>query len=380
MINKSYTVAFFILLLLAGCSNKGKNSDSDSSFSETSSTIVLKHAKGFNINHFEDYTKVTINNPWSESGAYVVYYLYKDDSTSVPTDGYKIQIPIKSMVVNTFSYFEFLDQLDELDKVKGVTDGFRIYNPEILEGIKNKTISDLGDPFHPNFEKTLEIRPDVIVKSAYNQMDIQNERKVNVNIPVIYTLEWMENSPLARAEWIKLIAAFFDKSAQADSIFNDIESKYSYKKELALGIKNKHTVLSGDAFQGTWYVPGGKSFNAILFNDAGLNYLYKDNSESGSIGLDIETILIDFGNAEYWFGCESDSYSELSVRDSKYSLLKSVKDRRVFNNRKRTTPSGGNDFFESSIAHPDLLLTDLIKAADPELLTDTGFTYIKPLE
>jgi len=380
MINKSYTIAFFILLFLAGCSNKGKNSDSNSSFSEASSTIVLKHAKGFNINHFEDYTKVTINNPWSESGAYVVYYLYKDDSTSVPTNGYKIQIPIKSLVVNTFSYFEFLDQLDELDKVKGVTDGFRIYNPEILEGIKNKTISDLGDPFHPNFEKTLEIRPDVIVKSAYNQMDIQNERKVNVNIPVIYTLEWMENSPLARAEWIKLIAAFFDKSAQADSIFNDIESKYSHKKELALGMKNKPTVLSGDAFQGTWYVPGGKSFNAILFNDAGLDYLYKDNSESGSIGLDIETILFDFGNAEYWFGCESDSYSELSVRDSKYSLLKSVKDRRVFNNRKRTTPSGGNDFFESSIAHPDLLLTDLIKAADPELLTDTGFTYIKPLE
>ena len=379
MINKTYTAVFFILLLLVGCSNMGKNSDKNTSSSENSSSVKLKHAKGFNIDLFENYTRVTINNPWTNNGAYVVYYLCKDDSTSVPTDGYKIQIPINSLVVNTFSYFEFLDQLNELDKVKGVTDGFRIYKKEILDGIKNETISDLGDPFHPNFERTLAIRPDAIVKSAYNQMDIQNERKVNVNIPVIYTLEWMENSPLARAEWIKLIAAFFDKPAKADSIFNDIESRYLQNKGIALQIKNKPTVLSGDAFQGTWYVPGGKSFNAILFNDAGLDYLYKNNPESGSIGLDIETVLIEFGKAEFWFGCEANSYRELKAKDSKYSLLKSVKDRRVFNNRMRT-PSGGNDYFESSIAHPDLLLMDLIKAVEPTLIPNSEFTYIKPLE
>ena len=380
IVNRLYVLGIFIVLLFAGCNNKGNKNDSDSAVPNASSSIELKYAKGFNISHFDNYTKVAISNPWSEDGVFVVYYLCKTDSANVPTDGYKLQIPIKSIVVNTFSYFEFLKQLDELDKVKGVTDGFRIYNPEILDGLKNKTIVDLGDPFNPNFEKTLAIRPDAIVKSAYTQMDMQNERKINVNIPVIYTLEWMENSPLARAEWIKLIAAFFDKSTLADSVFNDIEFKYLAKKESASQLKQKPTVLSGDSFQGTWYVPGGNSFNAILFNDAGLDYLYKDNSESGSIGLDIETILTEFGSAEFWFGCESDSYQELSNKDSKYMLLKSVKNRHVFNNRKRITASGGNDYFESSIAHPDLLLTDLIKAVQPELVPNEDFTYIQPLK
>ncbi len=145
-------------------------------------------------------------------------------------------------------------------------------------------------------------------------------------------------------------------------------------------VSPQHTVMSGDNFQDTWYVPGGKSFHATLFQDAQLDYLYKNNREQGSIGLDIESVLTRFGKAEFWFGCEADTYAELAEKDAKYLLLQSVKKRQVYSNHNRITTAGGNDYFESAIANPDLLLSDLVKAAYPEILPDYSFTYIKPLE
>ncbi|NLX82126.1 MAG: ABC transporter substrate-binding protein, partial [Proteiniphilum sp.] len=179
---------------------------------------------------------------------------------------------------------------------------------------------------------------------------------------------------------IKLIAEFVDKREQASSLFDDIENRYNDYIDIAKVIKQKPTILSGDNFQDTWYVPGGDSFNAHYFNDAGANYYYKNDKTNGSIGLDIESILVQFGDADVWIDCEANSYTELINKDRKYNLLKAVKNKRVFNNRNRTTATGGNDYFESAIANPDLILRDIIKALHPDMFQDNQFTYLKPLK
>lgn len=382
---KSSKLFLFIYLagfigLFSACSGKqsNRNTEKPQPLSET----TVKYAQGFRIEHFDDYTKVTVLNPWENYAEYATYYLYtsEENKADLPDDGYRLRVPIQSVIVQTFAYFEFLNQLDEMQTITGVTDGMRVYSPYVLEGMRSGSIVDLGDPFNPNIEKTLMLNPDAILKSAYAQQDSYSARLDETGIPLIHSLEWLETSPLARAEWIKLIAAFYDKEALADSIFNQIEERYLARKRIAESVKNKKTVMTGDDFQGTWYVPGGKSFNAHLFNDAGLDYYYKNNTESGSIGLDIETILTQFASADVWLGCQSLTYAELAEKDAKYLLLKSVKERKVFNNDARTTPSGGNDYFESAVANPDLLLTDILKAVYPELLPDVSFSYIKPLE
>ncbi len=144
-------------------------------------------------------------------------------------------------------------------------------------------------------------------------------------------------------------------------------------------IERPKSLLAGDNFQGTWYLPGGKSFNAELFRNAGLNYLYEDNNQSGSIGLDIESVLTYFGDTDIWFGCEANSYNQLINKDSKYRLLGPVKNKNVFNYHNRTTVLGGNDYFESAIANPDLMLSDVVKAAYPHLLPNYSYSYVKPL-
>lgn len=370
-----FLLIFSFIFSICGCTQKKEQSQN--SYSNESN----QYATGFRIEQQEEYTKIIINNPWSESNQkpYAIYYLYNQDSTSLPEDGFHLKIPISSVIINTFSYFEFLNQLNELDKVVGVSDASRIYNPIILEKINEGKITDLGDPFNPNLEKSLMLQSDAVVTSAFAQQDTYNERVINTGIPVIYSLEWMERSPLARAEWIKLIAAFFDKSEIADSIFNEIEQRYLNNKKIAEKVSNKPYILAGDNFQDTWYMPGGNSFNANLFKDAGIDYFHKNNKEQGSIGFNIETVLLQFGNADLWVGCEADSYKELERKDKKYMLLQPVKQQKVFNNRKRITAAGGNDYFESAILFPDQLLKDLIKAAHPELMSTESFTYLKPL-
>mgnify|MGYP002724338719 CR=1 FL=1 len=345
------------------------------------SSVSIEYAKGFTIHKEEEYTKVVINNPWGNgSKPYETYYLYKSDSTELPQDGIKVKTPISSIVINTFSYFEFLKQFDELDKVVGVSDAERVYNQYILEKLSMGEIQDLGDPFNPNLEKSLMLRADAVVTSAYAQQDTYNERLKNTGVPIIYSLEWMEETPLARAEWIKMIAEFFDKADLAADIFDGIKHRYISNKELVNRIEGKQpSILAGDNFQGTWYLPGGGSFNATLFRDAGIDYFYKNDKQQGSIGLDIETILTQFATANIWFGCEADSYKELENKDRKYMLLDAVKNKTVYSNRNRTTLKGGNDYFEGAVANPDLLLRDLIKIAHPGLFTDSELTYLKPL-
>ena len=363
----------------SGC--KPENRKQTNETESNGSSVSIEYAKGFTIHKEEEYTKVVINNPWGNgSKPYETYYLYKSDNTDLPHGGVKIKTPISTIVINTFSYFEFLKQIDELDRVVGVSDAQRVYNPHILEKLAKGETEDLGDPFNPNLEKSLMLRADAVVTSAYAQQDTYNERLKNTGVPIIYSLEWMEETPLARAEWIKLIAEFFDKSELAAEVFDGIKERYIANKELVKNIdSNAPSILAGDNFQDTWYLPGGGSFNATLFKDAGIDYFYKNDKQQGSIGLDIETILTQFATADIWFGCEADSYKELENKDRKYMLLDAVKNKRVYSNRNRTTPEGGNDYFEGAVANPDLLLRDLIKIAHPSLFKDCELTYLKPL-
>lgn len=381
MINK--LIILFSVLILAGfysCKDQNREFSTEGTFLYTED---IRHAKGFSIDYYKEFTKVTINNPWSNNQEpYAEYYIYKNGNAKngiIESGKYAINAPLSSVIINTFSYFEFLDLLNELETVTGVTDGFRIYNPTILGRIERGAVKDLGDPFNPNIERTIELNPKAVINSAYAQADSYSERILKTGVPVIYSLEWMENTPLARAEWIKMIAAFFEKGDMANSLFDDIENRYVTVKEKVEEIDNKKSVLAGDNFQGTWYLPGGNSFNAALFRDAGLSYLYENNDQSGSIGLDIESILTQFSNTDIWLGCESSNYNQLINKDSKYKLLDPVKNKQVFNNHNRVTTAGGNDYFESAIANPDLILSDMVKAAYPELLPDYTYSYIKPL-
>lgn len=355
-------ISLCLVFILAACHHK----------TDTTQHITqsLKYAQGFTILQHDQYKEVIVKNPWVPGEILNRYYLVKNDTTSIPTDGYRIKVPIKTIGITSATHVPFLQMLNEESSIVGICSPKLIYSQSIREKCDKQEITDMGDALDINTEQVIKLRPDILMAIAYNNSDSHIEQLKRVGISVVYNIEWMETSLLARAEWIKFVAAFYDKDTMADSIFQDIEEKYISLKQLAATAKEKQSILSGGNFRGTWYVPAGNSYMGKLFQDAGASYFYAENKETGSLPLTMETILANFSNADFWVGCSATSMKELKDMDDKHSLFKAYKQNRVYNFNKRMTPDGANDFWETGVARPDLILADLIKILHPELLPE----------
>lgn len=370
----SLAAVAFILLFL-GCGGRS-TSPTDKS---NDGVVELSHARQFSITHTNDYTIVNVLNPWKMGDVYATYYLVKDSLVKTPADGYRVLVPVKSLMANSATHLGFLDLLGELPAVTGVCSANYIYNPVIRRAVEEGRVKDLGDAFNLNIEELLLLRPQAVITTAYNADDSNSKKIQQTGLTLIYNIEWQEESLLGRAEWIKFLAAFFDKEALADSIFREVEQRYNEIKLLANAVDYKPVVLSGQDYRGGWSMPGGQSFNARLFDDAGGDYYYKEDATTGSISTTIEEALLHFSKADVWVNVQACTLEELKKAEPKYKLFKAYKEGNVYNTRKRSNTSGGNDYWEGAVARPDLLLCDMIKVFHPDILPDYELTYLEKL-
>lgn len=372
---KYTTIILFLLLAhLTSCQQATKKETSAPKSS-------LSYAKGFDLNYTNpDYTQVTVYNPWSPGDIYQTYYLVKDTTISTPQDGERILIPIQKLMTNSATHLSFLELLGLNNYIVGVCSADYIYSPLIHNKISKKEIVDLGDAFNLDIEQLLLLNPTAVMTSAYNADDENSKRLRQSGLHIIYNIEWQEETLLGRAEWIKFVAAFFDKDTLAQEIFHDIEMKYNeVKNRVAKEITEKPSALIGQDFRGTWSMPGGNSFNAQLLRDAGIDYFYASNKDKGSLSTTIEEALIYFNTADLWLNVQPSSLTELGSIDKRYKLFNAYKTGNVYNFNKRKNDRGGNDYWELGVARPDLLLKDMIKIAHPHLLPNYELTFMTKL-
>lgn len=376
-------IVYFLIsaVLFFSCGNKQEKSDYSTNGNKGES-VELFYARGFKIDLFDGYKSIIVYNPWKKGAVLDRYYLTEDEDLKLPDDGKRIIVPVNSVVSASSTHYSFLEYLGEIESLSGICDVKRTYNSKIINLTKSGKIEDLGDPFKINIEKCLMLKPDIVMFSAYNQFDENVSRLNAAGIKVIYNNEWMEESLLGRAEWIKFIACFFAKESQADSIFNLVKLNYINISQQVKGVQSaKPSVISGDNFRGTWYQPGGRSYTAGLFNDAGAEYKYKNDTTSGSIPFSFEQVFHDLKDADIWVGATNGkTLEELKASDERYSLFKPFREKQVYSYNARTTKDGGNDFWESAVVRPDILLQDFIKIFHPDLLPDHKFVYIKKLD
>lgn len=371
-----FLVIILAVLLFASCEHKSSKTEKIS----TSDSLKLSYAQGFAIKYFFGYKQLIVYSPWVKGAVYARYYLVTDSKTKTPSDGTKVQIPLKTLAATSVTHFEFLSLLHELPTLTAVCSPDIVYNAEINRRIKAGTITDLGNAFNINVEKTLQMKPGTVMMSGYNQNDPYAVRVSQAGIPVIFNNEWMETSLLARAEWIKFVAAFYDKEKQADSIFAGIDKRYNDIKAKAAAVKYKPNVMAGSNFRGTWYMPSGRNYMGKLFADAGARYFYANDTTSGSLPLNVETVLKNFSESDVWLNCNFKSLDDLFKADPKHALFRPVKLCRVYNFNKRLLPSTANDFWESAVARPDLLLSDVIAMLHPEILPGYQLVYAEKLK
>ena len=265
-----------------------------------------------------------------------------------------VKEPLRRLGTMSTVQVGFLDAIDALDCLVAVCNPELIYTP-----VKGDEIG-LGDSMKPSAERTLQAGLDALLAVNYGQYDnLEATRLEKLGVTTIYINEWQEGSPLARAEWIRVLGALTGRLHDADSVFHEVETRYINLKS---SITNQQStkIMSGNNFRGTWYVPSGKNYLAYLFKDAGADYPFYDNERETSSPLTIEETLRYFHDADVWVGAGGNSLAELAQLDEKHTWFKAYQNGRVYNWRKQVKTGGANNFWERGVVHPEEMLEDVI--------------------
>ncbi len=339
-------------------------------------TVSNVYAKCFAVKEFDDFKVIEVVNPW-DSATLLQRYILVPKENDIPANipsGTIVRTPISRAAVYASLHCGMMREIGVDSTIVGVCDVHFIADKSLKERIKNGEIADMGSSFLPDVEKIISLSPEVIIVSPYQ--DGSYGKVEQLGIPIIEMADYMEDTPLARTEWLKFIAMLFECEDVADSIFSATETEYLRLSEIGRNVKNKPSLFCELKTGGVWYQPGGASYMAQLYRDAGINYLWSDNAEKGSISLSFEEVLMRGANADLWFIKYADekdkTISSLLQEYAPYSNFKSC--------------NGGNvwgvnglkvSFYEDMPIYPHLVLRDFMIIAHPEIfsLTDTTKYY-----
>ena len=343
---------------------------------------TIKYATGFSVEYKNNYKIVTVKNPWKDAKTSFKYVLV-ECGTPAPK-GFKesqvITIPINTVTSLSTTHLPHLAKLEVVDKLVGVSNHKTVNTSEVVEKIKAGKVAELGN--NVNVERLLELNPDLVTTyGTGNPQTDSHPKLLEAGLKVAINAEYMENTPLGRAEWLKFTSTFFNKEDIAEKEFSQIASKYQEIAAKTKAIKKRPKVFTGFNFKGTWYVPGCKSYAAQYLADAGAELLCSENS-SGSTPSSFEDVFERAATADYWLNVSQSwqSLKDVITADSRYGDFQAVKKGNVFNNNARLNENEGNDYWEGGISNPDVILTDLIKIFHPELLPNHQLFFYQKLD
>ena len=374
-----------VMLLTLLCSCAGGRGPSAQ---EAGDTVSLKYATQLSIVRHKDYTEVVVKNPWKE-GKILHSYLLMPDSIDPQDISHSslstiVRTPLRRSVMFTTVHCAMLMSFGCEQSIAGVADLKYIKIPWIHEQVKAGRITDVGEGMSPVVEKIIDQRPDALFLSPFENSGGYG-RLEEIGIPIIECAEYMEPSPLARAEWLRFYGMLFGCEARADSLFAVVDSSYCALKGLASNhkaqsskLKVQSTVLLDKVTGSVWYVPGGRSTIGQMIQDAGGNYPWADDDHSGSVSLPFEAVLEKAGEADVWlFRYSSDhdiTPDELLSEHHGYDQFKAFRSGEIYGcDVERSL------FYEESPFRPDWLLGDYIHILHPDIPNLPPLRYYKKL-
>ncbi|MCK5678603.1 MAG: ABC transporter substrate-binding protein [Flavobacteriaceae bacterium] len=382
-LNPSLFLSIFlgIFLLVLSC-NKPKIEEKNTS-KQSSLKTSIKYAKGFDIQIFDNYKKLIINSPYPNAKKQQEFILISKNNNFKHLLGKQntITIPLEKIVTTSTTHIPMLELIHEENSLIGFPHTDYITSAKTNELIKNGKIKDIGNEQDFNTEILISLQPDALIGFTIGNTTKMYKIIENNGIPVIFNGDWLEETPLGRAEWIKFFGVLFDKDRIADSIFQEIENKYNSAKQIAKNAKIKPSILTGILFKDKWNLPAGESFTAKLFKDANSNYLWKETKGQGSLILSFESVYAKAKTADYWIGSGYyTSLQDLSNANIHYTEFESFTNNKIYTFSKKTGENGGVIYFELAPVQPHIVLQDLIKILHPELLPDYQPYFIEKLE
>ena len=373
---------FFILLalisLIISCSQSTETKQQDNKLS----AVPLAYAKRFIVKKAAEYIVLDLLGNKNNNNVTSTFVLYKNQKPNYSKDAYYIKTPVKKIACMSSIYTAMLAKLYCEQTIVAIDNVDYYTNSFIQQKVKEKIIIELSKGPMVEIEKTLALNPDLFLTFGMgNPKDDVDKKLVQSNIPIAISIDHLEETPLARAEWIKFFAYFFNKEVLADSLFKETEKKYNNLKLLTKDLKFKPTVLTEIKYGDAWYVPSAKSYIANLIHDAGGNYFWKDDNKTGSTPLSFETVYAKAKDCDVWINLYNvNTKKELMSFDERYGLFKAFKSNQLYNNNKIQNALGYSNYWETGITNPEDVLADLMHIFNPSLLPNHKFTYYKKIE
>ncbi len=365
-----------ILFVIFSCKTEKKE------FVVKETNTVLKYAKGFNIHTYPNYKKLVIKAPYPNAKEqFVIVLLPKGNN--IPNDIKDAKIlrtPIEKLVVTSTTHIPMLELLEEENSLVGFPNLAYISSTKTRQLIANGSIKELGNEQDINTEVLLDLQPELVVGFSMNS---NNKMFINIEkagIPVLFNGDWLEETPLGRAEWIKFFGVLFSKEKEAEIIFNTIEKQYIEATTIAENAKTKPTILSGALYKDIWNLPAGKSFVAQFLKDANTNYLWANTKGKGSLSLSFESVFEKGKNATLWIGPSYyTSLEQLENANQHYAEFDAFKNKNIYSFANKKGENGGVLYYELAPVQPHIVLKDIIKVVHPDLLPNYKPFFLEKL-
>ncbi|MGM9743438.1 MAG: ABC transporter substrate-binding protein [Candidatus Cryptobacteroides sp.] len=308
----------------------------------------------------------------------------QDGLTSIITSGpgaqsadtFSFPAPCSRIVCMSANYAAYLSALGRADAISAVSGTGYVSDTLVRRLISEGKIAEAGYDTAPAYETIFSLRPDVVVtyslQSAGNEFISMLRRS---GIPVLVLQDYLEHSPLARAEYIRVFGALTGENARADSIYSSVASGY---RRIASAVEDARIsqdhgkgeftakVLMNIPYSDAWYVPGEENYMSRLVRDAGGAILGAVPGKTESSVISVEQAFSYSKEADFWL-----NPGWCLTKEALYAVnpvFRSFGIGEIYNNILRRNSGGGNDFWESGALRPDLILSDLVNILHPGIL------------
>ncbi|MDE5850324.1 MAG: ABC transporter substrate-binding protein [Muribaculaceae bacterium] len=375
----NYALCIVTCALLSACSPHRTHPDNLDDFSETLYTPA--EASGFSITGREgsESTLLTVTDPWQGADSVASRLFIERDGDEAPLafSGQVLDGEAKKIAVTSSTHVAMLDALGAADRIVAVSGIDYITNPAVQK--RRDEIADIGYEGNFDYEALLAADPDIVLLYGVNGANSMEGKLKELQIPYIYIGDYLEQSPLGKAEWIVPVAEIIGERAKGERQFEQIARRYSELREnVAESVKEKPKVMLNVPYGDSWFMPSAGSYMGRLIKDAGADYVYTKETGNTSMPIDLEEAYTLASEADFWLNTDRmESLSMLAEKCPKFKDTRAIRDGRVYNNTRRANQAGGNDFYESAIVNPDILLRDLVAIFHPELVKEDLFYYKK---
>ncbi len=359
----SNRIAIFLPLLivcLASCRKNQSTVSTDDNNIFQEAVFIKGTPRGDNAMH------IAIINPWDSTAMLAEYDLFNNgastsDDAAQTADSQsatlRIKLPLKRLIVYSSVHASLLAELGYVDAIVGVADADYIKTPEIRQRISDGRIVDIGSSLEPSLEKIIALKPDAIMLSPFQNAGHGVVDKAGV--PVIECADYMESTPLGRAEWSKFYAMLVEGICDKNNVTFDQASKsYHALAAKAATYKEKPRVITEMQDRGMWLVPGGDSYAARLLTDAGADYPFLSKKNPGSVTMNYEQVYMAAQDVDFWL---VKSYGkDLTLEDIAKNHPFNKKFWAYSHNGIYNANTEHSNLYEETPFHPDRLLADYV--------------------